>query len=196
MSFLEQLQAKRNKLKLVETIVRKADGRRFVESKNQEEIEIATSPYGFVVDSKPDDVPSKILPNLFLGSQDCCEFSVLEKYAICCVLSVGVEAPCVYPHVTYKFAPCLDLPETKIKDVLLKICIPFLTDCVKSNSNVLVHCNAGVSRSPSIVVGYLILVEGYNYDDAYNFVKSVRNCMRPNDGFAEQLRRLGNATDS
>lgn len=54
---------------------------------------------------------------------------------------------------------------------------------------VLVHCNAGVSRSSSIVIGYLMFREGLSFSDAYDQVKLARPSIRPNPGFYQQLER-------
>ncbi|TMS04949.1 Dual specificity protein phosphatase 19 [Larimichthys crocea] len=58
----------------------------------------------------------------------------------------------------------------------------------KQDGAVLVHCNAGVSRSSSIVIGYLMLKEGLSFDDAYSQVKLARPSIRPNPGFYQQLQ--------
>lgn len=186
MSLLDQLNARRSTLRHTSTVVTKEDGRRYVG-----DVLVGSSGYGFVVDTKPDDVPACILPHLYLGSQDCCEESVLRKYHISCVLSVGVEPVWRCSNVRYEFVPCLDLPETNICHVLREVCIPFLNYCLRNGLNVLVHCNAGVSRSPAIVVGYLVVVKNYSYTDAYNLVKSARNCISPNQGFVKALKSLG-----
>lgn len=54
---------------------------------------------------------------------------------------------------------------------------------------VLVHCNAGVSRSSSIVIGYLMLREELSFHDAYSQVKLARPSIRPNPGFYQQLQK-------
>ncbi|KAJ8967521.1 hypothetical protein NQ314_002836 [Rhamnusium bicolor] len=191
MSLLESLQAKKINLKRTETFVTCVDGRKFKETKDST-TEVLRTPYGFVVDMKPDDIPAKITGNLYLGSQDCCEEKILKKYNITYVLSIGIEAPMIYSYIIYKFVQCLDLPETNLRDSLRE-CIPFIERAKIQSSNVLVHCNAGVSRSASIVIGYLILVEDYSYVDAYNIVKNARNCIKPNTGFEKQLQCLSSS---
>lgn len=193
MSLLDAIRAKKSCLNSTDTIVTTADGRRFIQSKNQN-TEISSSTYGFVVDTKPDKIPAKIIDHIYLGSQDCCELDVLAAYNISSVLSVGIEPPCKFSNINYRFVQCLDLPETDITDVLVKDCIPFIENCVECKSNVLVHCNAGVSRSSAIVIGYLVLVKNYKYDDAYTAVKIARSCIKPNKGFEEQLKRLSSVT--
>lgn len=51
-----------------------------------------------------------------------------------------------------------------------------------------VHCNAGVSRSVSVVIGYLMKTQGMPFDAAYAHVKSERKAAQPNDGFRKQLK--------
>ncbi|XP_022918179.2 uncharacterized protein [Onthophagus taurus] len=145
--------------------------------------------HGFVIDTKPDNIPSQITKNIFLGSQDCTEINVLQKFGINYVLSVGIEVE-HHAGIIYKFTPCLDLPETDITEILKNDCFDFLDMVVLSGGRVLVHCNAGVSRSSAIVIGYLMLKDGVDYDEAYDVVKRVRVVARPNDGFIRQLKRL------
>lgn len=189
MSLLELIQKKQCNLNGTSTVVTRPDGRRFLENK-EGTVEVSKTCYGFVVDTKPDKVPAKVMDNLYLGSQDCCEWEVLQQYNITSVLSVGIPPPCMFPNVAYKFVQCLDLPEVNITDILVTDCVPFINDCIEHNSNVLVHCNAGVSRSSAIVIGYLICVKKYNYSEAYDIVKNVRCCIKPNAGFENQLKML------
>ena len=44
---------------------------------------------------------------------------------------------------------------------------------------VIVHCMAGISRSPTIVIAYLILFKGMGYEEAWNFVANRRGFIRP-----------------
>lgn len=53
---------------------------------------------------------------------------------------------------------------------------------------VLVHCNAGVSRSSSVVIGYLMQTEALSFEDAYDQVKLARPSIHPNRGFHQQLQ--------
>lgn len=185
MSFLGELQLKKKSLKPSDTIITLPDGRRFCEQTNES---IATT-YGFVVDTKPDNVPSEIIPNLFLGSQDCCEETVLKKYGITNVLSIGIEPLFKYEAVNYLFVECLDLPESNVIHAVTQS-IPFISCNLARKSNVLVHCNAGVSRSSSVVIGFLIFEQGLDFEPAYSIVKKSRSCCRPNPGFEQQLRLL------
>ena len=58
----------------------------------------------------------------------------------------------------------------------------------RRKGGVLVHCYAGVSRSSSFVIGYVMRSRYMNYDDAKALVKKQRPCIYPNDGFVRQLQ--------
>lgn len=54
---------------------------------------------------------------------------------------------------------------------------------------VLVHCYAGVSRSATIVIAYLMYT-GMDFHSAYMIVKKARPAINPNDGFLSQLHNF------
>lgn len=188
MSFLKQLQEKKNKLKPAETIVTQQDGQKFIEVNSHLEKLAETGP-GYVIDTKPDDIPAKIKNHLYLGSQDCCDSAIFEQFNIKHVLCLGVEPTVKNSQVNYKYVKMLDLDITDLHKYLLG-CIGFIYNALKSKENVLVHCNAGVSRSASIVIAYLILNDNLSFENAHEIVKKARPCIRPNDGFMVQLKRL------
>ena len=67
------------------------------------------------------------------------------------------------------------------------------TDDVWANNpaaKIFVHCEAGVSRSASLVIAFLMKSEGLSFMDAFELVRSKRFQVLPNIGFASQLQRL------
>jgi dual specificity MAP kinase phosphatase len=56
-----------------------------------------------------------------------------------------------------------------------------------SGGKVLIHCYAGVSRSATITIAYLMQELGMPYSEAMKYVKSKRYFINPNDGFRRQL---------
>jgi protein-tyrosine phosphatase len=54
-----------------------------------------------------------------------------------------------------------------------------------ADSKVLVHCNAGVSRSASLVIAYFIREKKLGFQEALNLVKSKRPQIFPNTGFMD-----------
>ena len=83
----------------------------------------------------------------------------------------------------------IDLPDTPEANILkvIKICINFIEQSIKCY----IHCLAGVSRSSSIVIAYLMWKTHSDFDDVYFYVKSRRKWIAPNEGFVAQLRQFG-----
>jgi len=83
-----------------------------------------------------------------------------------------------------------DAPSESILDHL-EDALTFLDDCLaKPAGAVLVHCAAGVSRSVSVVVAYLITRRKMKLEDALDKVKALRPIAFPNRGFMQQLAEL------
>lgn len=202
MILLYELQKRLANLRPTTTIVTTPTGARYVERRRSSDSEDATakSPeqlearqYGFVVDTKPDRVPACILSEfLYLGSQDAVTAENVIKYKLTHILSVGIEIPNVElpTKVKGKHLPCLDLPETDLLHYVLPVAIDFIEEAHAVKGCVLVHCNAGVSRSASVVIGYLMQRRDMCFEEAYNLVKSWRPCIQPNAGFMQQLKNI------
>ncbi|KRK00646.1 dual specificity protein phosphatase 19 [Drosophila yakuba] len=201
MILLYELQRRMANLRPTATVVTTPTGVRYIERRNTSDCvegiaqcsqQLDPREYGFVVDTKPDSVPACILSDfLYLGSQDAVSAANIKKYKLTHILSLGIPTPEVeWPMpVKCKFLPCLDLPETDLMDYVLPVSMEFIEEAHRSQGCVLVHCNAGVSRSPSVVIGYLMKRRDMCFEDAYNLVKSWRPCIQPNAGFIQQLKR-------
>ena len=70
---------------------------------------------------------------------------------------------------------------------LLKL-LKFLKEkCRKSNNKVIIHCLAGISRSPTLAIAYLMKHLCLKSDEAYRYVKERRQTISPNFNFLGQL---------
>lgn len=74
----------------------------------------------------------------------------------------------------------------------LHLCLTNLSalssDSVKdSNGRVLVHCQAGISRSATICLAYLMKKKRVRLEEAFEFVKQRRSIISPNFSFMGQL---------
>lgn len=67
--------------------------------------------------------------------------------------------------------------------------IDYVRGHIENGKNVLVHCAAGVSRSASLVIAYMMKVKGMSFTESHNYVKSKRGVIQPNEGFIEQLKK-------
>lgn len=65
-------------------------------------------------------------------------------------------------------------------------------EMAKPNGRVLVHCAAGVSRSATICIAYLMRYQHLTLAAAYAVVLEARCIIDPNPGFMEQLREWEN----
>jgi len=60
----------------------------------------------------------------------------------------------------------------------------------EENPGIIVHCYAGVSRSSTIIIAYLMKYKHLSLEDAYEFVLSKRKFVNINLGFFSQLIRF------
>lgn len=66
--------------------------------------------------------------------------------------------------------------------------LSFLLDCVREKGGtVLVHCEAGISRSPTICMAYLMKTKQLRLKEAFDYIKQRRGVISPNFGFMGQL---------
>jgi len=64
----------------------------------------------------------------------------------------------------------------------------FISSALNEGGGVLVHCKAGVSRSATVVIAYLLKERNYDcVENALTFVQSKRPRVKPNCGFMKQL---------
>jgi len=190
MSFQSQLQSLSLR-KNTPTIITTKDGTKYIEKilENgeivKEKIE-GEKTAGFVVDTKPDKEVHRVIENLFVGSQDAAmNEEALKSKNITHVLNVATGIS--YAHIdgiTFCTIEILDLPETNLINYFPRI-FAFIEKGMTAGG-ILVHCNAGVSRSVSSIIGYL-MSKGKTYQEAYDLVKKARPSAQPNDGFKKQL---------
>ncbi|KAK5855633.1 hypothetical protein PBY51_007293 [Eleginops maclovinus] len=134
---------------------------------------------------------SVILPRLYLGAQSDVTQERLASLGISYVVSVSRCSP------ELSFLPrsrCLRVP---IDDSLWDDLLPwipqalhFIEAAMSSGASVLVHCAAGISRSPALAVAYIMYSLGMDLDQAYRYVKERRPSISPNFNFLGQLQHF------
>jgi hypothetical protein len=139
--------------------------------------------------TKPKFEINEVYNNVFIGDfASACNYEELQKCGITHIVTVIVGVGKMYPHLfTYHVIDICDRTYTNIK-LHFDNCSDFIDSAIKSEGKVLIHCQKGVSRSATIVAAYLIKKQNFTTDDALAKIKSVRDCINPNDGFIEQLR--------
>ncbi len=102
------------------------------------------------------------------------------------VLSLGFPDPLVPDAISFN----IDIKDTSAEYILpyFDKSFDFIQKAlVNPESVVYVHCVAGVSRSPSIVIAYFMKLNSWKFQEALTFVVSKRRYVDPNAGFRQQL---------
>ncbi|XP_016014996.1 dual specificity protein phosphatase 22 isoform X4 [Rousettus aegyptiacus] len=108
---------------------------------------------------------NKILPGLYIGNfKDARDAEQLSKNKVTHILSVHDSARPMLEGVKYLCIPAADSPSQN-----------FL---------------AGVSRSVTLVIAYIMTVTDFGWEDALHTVRAGRSCANPNLGFQRQLQEF------
>ncbi|XP_018592721.2 uncharacterized protein LOC108925355 [Scleropages formosus] len=133
---------------------------------------------------------SPILPFLFLGNErDAQDLELLLRLNIGFVVNVTTHLPLYHLAtglVRYKRLPATDSSKQNLRQYFEEV-FEFIEEAHQSGRGVLVHCQAGVSRSATIVIAYLMKHTLMTMTDAYKYVRSRRPVVSPNLNFMGQL---------
>jgi protein-tyrosine phosphatase len=61
---------------------------------------------------------------------------------------------------------------------------------ITEGKNILIHCAAGVSRSPTLAIAYLMIDNKWSVEETVDYVRKKRPQIEPNIGFMKQLKQL------
>jgi len=89
-----------------------------------------------------------------------------------------------FKNIQFMHVKAADITSTNLIDDFEK-CIDFIDG---QEGATIVHCQAGISRSATVCLAYLIKTRGYTLDEAFDFLKTCRSCIGPNFGFLGQLK--------
>jgi predicted protein tyrosine phosphatase len=119
------------------------------------------------------------------------DLTKMQKHGIRCIIALGNfhehTVYDVHENITYNHIFIDDWETEPIQDYFTE-CIDFIKG---TDGPVLVHCYAGISRSATIVIAYIMITLNMVYDDALQFVRSKRPIVNPNSGFEQSLRIFG-----
>lgn len=150
---------------------------------------------GYIVDIQPDYSIHEIIDGLYISGEDVAtDRDLLAKHGVTHILNLTKHVENKFKsEITYKQIEINDLPSVAIN--------PFFADSFQfidsvlndaeatKQSKLLVHCHAGVSRSASFIIAYLMQKRIYvTYDEAYEHLKRIRPIVQPNRGFVKQLK--------
>jgi protein-tyrosine phosphatase len=137
---------------------------------------------------------SEILPGLWVCNRDdVTSYMFLRATKATHILNCAEEFHGNLPAATLglcvKRIPMIDDEDSSSYQQILEGA-ELLNQWIHPSNVILVHCAAGVSRSPTVVIAWLILYKGYAYDKAYDLVVKKRNFICPNPFFTLILKSL------
>ncbi|XP_053204645.1 serine/threonine/tyrosine-interacting protein B-like [Panonychus citri] len=137
----------------------------------------------------------EIVPGIYLGpysSATRSKINELHQDGITHIICVRDESESKF--IKPNFPGQIQYMVLNISDNFFQAIIPFfsqvkdfINDCLNKHGKVLVHGNAGISRSASLVISYLMDVSELSYPHALALVQSKRYCVHPNPNFQRQL---------
>mmetsp|Transcript_17806 Transcript_17806/g.30557 ORF Transcript_17806/g.30557 Transcript_17806/m.30557 type:complete len:158 (-) Transcript_17806:995-1468(-) len=135
-----------------------------------------------------DEVLNKICPHLFIGSAFDEENAViLQKHGITHILQVAAGLGPSHPQL---FQYCgIQVQDSPGEDLVAHFtrAFEFIDSAVAAQGACFVHCVAGISRSATVCIGWLMARQHLTYDQAFRMVHRVRPFVMPNPGFRQQL---------
>uniref|UniRef100_A0A3Q1DB68 Tyrosine-protein phosphatase domain-containing protein n=1 Tax=Amphiprion ocellaris TaxID=80972 RepID=A0A3Q1DB68_AMPOC len=141
----------------------------------------------------------EILPGLFLGPYSAAmksKLPILQRHGVTHIVCVrqDIEANFIKPNFPHTFRYLvLDIADNPVENIIRFFPMVKGKDTCNSHFScsecqVLVHGNAGISRSAALVIAYLMETFGMKYRDAFSHVQERRFCINPNVGFVHQLQ--------
>ena len=131
----------------------------------------------------------EIIPNkLYLGNNESAKnLEILQNHNITSILICGYFLSEFFPgQFIYKTLEIQDNEYEIIINSLIKG-----IEFIENNKTILVHCREGISRSSTIVIGYIMYKEKKSYIEAENFVREKKDDIKPNENFVKQLKEFG-----
>lgn len=145
----------------------------------------------------------EILPRLYLGDiNTATNKNEMTRLGITDMITIEIK-----PVEPSELASCIkrylfiNVMDHSKQDILshLDTSYEFIDSALKVPSNkVYVHCVAGISRSASLVIAYVMKSHSLTYSEAFELVSQKRPVVVPNEGFAKQLvlyHKMGYAID-
>ncbi|KAH3757003.1 dual specificity protein phosphatase 19 [Pelomyxa schiedti] len=135
--------------------------------------------------------PSLVKKCLFLGTYDNARnIAQLKTLKITHILNCAKSCTNCFVDrgITYLHLPLEDDPEQKLFPIANEA-FSFLCAALENPSHqVLVHCLQGQSRSPAIVIAFLMATQSISFSEAFAIVHNARPSININTGFLQQLQ--------
>lgn len=137
---------------------------------------------------KDNDKIHYIIDNIYLGDCGHDENELLEL-GISHVFNISPHTYRDYKQIIEFQLPIHDSLDQDITTVMPEI-LHEVRNLLDAGKKIYIHCYAGVSRSASLVILYIMVFYRKKFDDAFKFVREKRACIQPNSSFVKQLKSL------
>ena len=153
-----------------------------------EHIEVSGG-YGCGSDDYLFNVCDEIDTGLYLGDMTAShDHEKMKKFDV--IVNMTHQKSKEYQGKLHLHVPIEDTTKDNISPILEWL-VPKILSFLSDGKMVFVHCQAGISRSSSIVIGCLMRKNGLSFDNALEFVKSKRKQRTsPNFGFQFALENF------
>jgi hypothetical protein len=132
----------------------------------------------------------EVYPRLYLGNaQFASDADLLTGLGITHIVNCAKEVPDYFKgdfNFQYLHLMLDDVPDENITRIF-KVSAQFIGQALDNGGVVLVHCWAGVSRSVTVVIYYLVTTLGISVKEALEGIRKRRPIANPNRGFIQQL---------
>jgi predicted protein tyrosine phosphatase len=133
--------------------------------------------------------PARI-KKLHIGSLDApIDTNYLEKHNITYIINLSKISYAKYDNIKYLDIPIDDAMNSDMTPYFDQA-IEFISKAFRHHANILVHCAAGISRSATIVIAYLVKKYGMTVAAAHKYLAASRPAVAPNEAFLSQLKRF------
>lgn len=131
--------------------------------------------------------PTEIINGIYLGSRfDGSSLAKMTKLNIERVINIGQKIK--YPKTMKKifYIKGRDIPSFPIRNYFHQT-FDFIEDSLSNGQPIFIHCRAGISRSATICIAYLMKKKAISAEKAIAYVQERRPRVLPNLGFVKQL---------
>ncbi|XP_065361145.1 LOW QUALITY PROTEIN: protein phosphatase Slingshot [Calliphora vicina] len=133
---------------------------------------------------------NKVLPGLYVGNyRDSKDTQQLDKFQITHIVAIHDSPRRLLPDKHYLCVMAADTPDQNLSQYF-SVCNDFIHAARLREGNVLIHCLAGMSRSVTVAVAYIMTATNLNWKDALKVVRAGRAVANPNVGFQTQLQEF------
>lgn len=144
---------------------------------------------GIWIPGKSSGALNEVWPGLFVGGELALDYNKLNEHKIDCILNMAIEidyqVSCLGPEVVK-----LGINDGKLAPVGVFECTATIIHTALSDGKrMLVHCMAGISRSATAALSYLMRYQNKSFLESYKHIEARRPIVMPHPLLVRSLIR-------